>query len=327
MELPAVVGLGDFLTGIQNGDTVILDATEGCLIIRPDPQTVEKYRRAQSQQLRLEAELLSDRSLPSITVDGDEIEVYANIEFPHEAKHALDMGAAGIGLYRTEFLYLNCSQQPTEEEHFQAYKSVLETMGPDRPVTVRTLDLGADKVFDRPQVAEENNPVLGLRSIRLSLREVGLFKRQLRALLRASVFGNLRIMFPLVTTVMELRRCKLILADVMEDLQEEGIAFRRDVPIGMMVEVPSAALLAKQFAKLVDFFSIGTNDLIQYTLAADRTNENLATLYSASDPAVLKLVEEVIKAARNQKLDLSICGEMSGDPIYTPCSSGSACDN
>ncbi|MBY0587385.1 phosphoenolpyruvate--protein phosphotransferase [bacterium] len=318
MEIPAVVGLGDFLSTVHNGDSVILDATEGCLIVRPDPTTIERYKRAQSQQLRIEAELLSDRGLPSVTLDGEEVEVFANIEFPHEAQHALDMGAAGIGLYRTEFLHLHCVEPPTEEDHFQAYQSVLEVMGPDRPVTVRTLDLGADKIFDRPVSEQENNPVLGLRSIRLSLREVGLFKRQLRALLRASVFGNLRIMFPLVTTVMELRRCRLILADVMEDLEEEKIPFKRNIPIGMMVEVPAAALLAEQFSKLVDFFSIGTNDLIQYTLAADRTNENLATLYSASDPAVLKLLREVVKVARKQHVELSICGEMSGEPIYTP---------
>lgn len=318
MEIPAVVGLGDFLSAVATGDTVILDATEGCLIVRPDAATIERYKKAQTHQRRFEAELLSDRALPSVTLDGEEMEVFANIEFPHEAQHALDMGAAGIGLYRTEFLYLHCSTQPTEEEHFEAYRSVLETMGPDRPVTVRTLDLGADKVFGRGEGSAENNPVLGLRSIRLSLREVSLFKRQLRALLRASVYGNLRIMFPLVTTVMELRRCRLILADVMEDLQEEGIAFKRNIPIGMMVEVPSAALLAEQFAKLIDFFSIGTNDLIQYTLAADRTNENLATLYSASDPAVLKLLRDVIKAARKHHVELAICGEMSGEPIYTP---------
>lgn len=318
MEIPALVGLGEFLEQVDNGQTIILDATEGILILDPDEATVQRYRLIEQTHRKSEAELLELRDLPAITSDGQEIELLANIEFPQEAPHCLEMGARGIGLYRTEFLFLDCQEQPSEEEQFQAYKSVLETMGSERPVVVRTLDLGADKVVGRGSGVVENNPVLGLRSIRLSLREIALFKRQLRALLRASVYGNLRIMFPLVTTMMELRRCRLILADVMEDLQDEGIEFRRDTPVGMMVEVPAAALLADQFARLVDFFSIGTNDLIQYTLAADRTNENLTTLYSASDPAVLKLVRSVIRSARRNNIDVSVCGEMSGDPIYVP---------
>ncbi|MBX9653479.1 phosphoenolpyruvate--protein phosphotransferase [bacterium] len=318
MEIPAVVGLGDFLEHVQNGQMVILDASDGTLIIDPDQATIDRYKKVEIAPARSEIDLKELRDLPSVTSDGEPIELMANIEFPNEAAHCLEMGANGIGLYRTEFLYLDSKDQPTEEEQFLAYKKVLDAMGPERPVIVRTLDLGADKVLERPSTIVENNPVLGLRSIRLSLREVGLFKRQLRALIRSSIYGNLRIMFPLVTTVMELRRCRLILADVMEDLQEEGIPFRRDIPIGMMVEVPSAALLADQFARLVDFFSIGTNDLIQYTLAADRTNENLATLYSASDPAVLKLVRTVIRAAERHQIEVCVCGEMSGDPIYAP---------
>lgn len=318
MEIPALVGLGDFFGRVENGEVVILDATEGTLILNPDEATIVRYRRQQAAHARIEAELRELRDVPAITTDGEEIELLANIEFPHEAEHCLEMGAAGIGLYRTEFLYLNSNGQPTEEDHFQVYRRVLETMGPDRPVVVRTLDLGADKLLDRGPRIVENNPVLGLRSIRLSLRDLGLFKCQLRALLRASVYGNLRIMFPLVTTLMELRRCRLIVADVMEDLEEEGVEFRRDIPVGMMVEVPAAALLADQFARLVDFFSIGTNDLIQYVLAADRTNEQLAALYSASDPAVLKLVRSVIRAAQRQGIGVGVCGEMSGDPIYAP---------
>lgn len=318
MEIPAIVGLGEFMGAVQNGQTIILDADEGSVIVDPDEATIVRYRRRQAVHDRIEAELRELRELPAVTTDGMEVELWANIEFPHEAEHCLELGATGIGLYRTEFLYLNSGTQPTEEDHFQVYRQVLETMGPDRPVVVRTIDLGADKIPGRATPFVENNPVLGLRSIRLSLRDLALFKCQLRALLRASIYGNLRIMFPLVTTLMELRRCKLVVADVMEDLQEEGIEFRRDIPIGMMVETPAAALMADQFARIVNFFSIGTNDLIQYVLAADRTNENLATLYSASDPAVLKLVRSIVRAAHRHNIGVSVCGEMSGDPIYAP---------
>lgn len=318
MEIPAVVGLGDAFARVQTGQTVILDADDGALIVEPDEATVERYRRQQAAHARVEAELRDLRDLPAATTDDVVIDLWANIEFPHEAAHCLELGATGIGLYRTEFLYLQSDEPPSEEDHYRAYRQVLETMGPERPVTVRTLDLGADKVYGRSSAVVENNPVLGLRSIRLSLRDLALFKRQLRALLRASVWGNLRIMFPLVTTLMELRRCRLVLADVMEDLEEEGVEYRRDIPVGMMVETPAAALMADQFARLVDFFSIGTNDLIQYVLAADRTNETVASLYSASDPAVLKLVRSVIRSSQRCNIGVSVCGEMSGDPIYAP---------
>lgn len=317
LEIPAVVGIGQFLSLIADGETVIIDGHRGVLIIGPDEPTLQKYRSNARDLLRMEARLAEIRDLPAETLDGARVILLGNIEFPEEAEHCVEKGADGIGLYRTEFLYLDRDRLPTEEEHYEAYAAVLRAIGPDRPVVFRTMDLGADKIHRSSEHASEPNPVLGLRSVRLALRNLSMFKTQLRALLRASTLGNLRIMFPLISTLMELRRCRMILADVMEDLQEEEVEFRRNIPIGMMVEVPSAALLAEQFAQEVDFFSIGTNDLIQYTLAVDRINETVASLYSASDPSVLKLVKRVVGAATRHRVPVGICGEMSGDPIYT----------
>jgi phosphotransferase system enzyme I (PtsI) len=241
-----------------------------------------------------------------------------NIEFPHEAAHCVERGADGVGLYRTEFLYLGKESDPTETDHLEAYLTVLRTIGSKKPVVIRTLDLGADKfATDTEAMAEERNPFLGLRSVRLCLRNLTLFKTQMRAILRASAFGNVRIMFPMVGTVLELRQCKMILAEVKEDLEEEGISFNTKLPVGTMIEVPSAALMAEQMAREVSFFSIGTNDLIQYTLAADRTSEAVASLYSPGDPAVLRLIDMVVKSAKNQDIEVNVCGEMSGEPIYT----------
>ncbi|MFL5243418.1 MAG: phosphoenolpyruvate--protein phosphotransferase [Gemmataceae bacterium] len=318
LEIPAVVGIGKFVTGVSGGDLLIVDGNEGVVILDPDEKTIRLYESTRSSFRKFETKLGELRDLPAETRDGVLISLLGNIEFPEEALHCLERGAAGVGLYRTEFLYLNKIIDPSEEEHLQAYLKVLETLGSQRPVVIRTLDLGADKfALASEPVLHERNPFLGLRSIRLCLRNLTLFKTQMRAILRASASGDVRILFPMVSTLLEIRQCKMILAEVKEDLEEENVPFNRHLPIGTMIEVPSAAIMAEQMAREVDFFSIGTNDLIQYTLAADRGNENVASLYSPGDPAVLRLLDHVVKAAGQNKIAVNVCGEMSGDPVYT----------
>lgn len=319
LELPAVVGIGNFLADVSGGETIIIDGSHGTVIIDPDDETLVKYRASEERFRSFSKRLESLKQLKSETQDGVAISLCGNIEFPGEAETAAQRGAEGIGLYRTEFLYLESQREPTEEDHYQAYLEVLRAF-PNQPVIIRTLDLGSDKMPGplRAEYPAEVNPALSVRSIRLSLQHLELFKTQLRAILRAAVHGDLRVMFPLVTTLLEFRQVRMILGDVIEDLEEQGIEFRREVPVGMMVEVPAAAILAEEFAREVDFFSIGTNDLIQYTLAVDRGDPAVAPLYRAGDPSILRLLRMVVNAARKHQIPVSVCGQMSSDPMFVP---------
>jgi phosphotransferase system enzyme I (PtsI) len=316
LEIPAVVGTGPFLAEVSGGERVIIDGDQGLVIVRPDEETLARYRREVEENRTAAVRLQSLRDLPAVTADGTRIPLYGNIEFPYEVEHCVDRGADGIGLYRTEFLYLGSEIEPTEDYHYRAYSQVVRAMG-DKPVTIRTFDLGADKVPSLPPPEDERNPCLGLRSIRLALRNLTMFRTQLRAILRASVLGNLQVMFPLISTLLELRQAKMVLGVVMDDLDEHGIQFNRQIPVGMMVEVPSAVIMIDRFVEEVDFLSIGTNDLIQYTLAVDRSNKDVVGMYNPADPAVLRLISMSLKAAAQKPVPISMCGQMSGNPIYT----------
>ena len=319
MEIPAVVGIGKFLSDVTGSETIIIDGSHGVVIIDPDEDTLVKYRDSEERFRSHERRLKSLSKLPCETQDGVAISLLGNIEFPQEAGPCKEKGAAGIGLYRTEFLYLESNREPTEEDHYQAYCQVLKAF-PNQPVTIRTLDLGSDKMPGalRAKYPESVNPALSVRSIRLSLQHLQLFKTQLRAALRAAEFGDLRIMFPLISTLLEYRQAKMVLSDVVEDLEEQGIPFRREVPIGMMVEVPSAAIMAEEFAQEVGFFSLGTNDLIQYTLAVDRADQAVANLYRSGDPSILRMIRNVVNAARKHNIPVSVCGQMSSDAVFLP---------
>ncbi|MED4568272.1 phosphoenolpyruvate--protein phosphotransferase [Brevibacillus agri] len=317
LEIPAVVGTQTITSAVQPSTLVILDGHEGVVIIDPSEEEIALYTRKQAEYAEQKAELEKLVHNPTITADQHHVELAANIGSPADVAGALANGAEGVGLFRTEFLYMGRDDFPTEEEQYLAYKQVLAGMG-DRPVVIRTLDIGGDKHLSYLDMPEEMNPFLGYRAIRLCLDRQELFRTQLRALLRASAHGNLKIMFPMIATLEEFRAAKAILEEEKQGLQNSGVAVSDRIEVGIMIEIPAAAMMADVFAREVDFFSIGTNDLIQYTMAADRMNERVAYLYQPYHPAVLRLLRNVIEAGHSQGKWVGMCGEMAGDPVAVP---------
>ena len=317
MQIPAVLGLGEAIEELKPGQTVLLDGFNGFVIISPSEQTLFEYGQLVERQSSIEESLDEIRTEPAKTLDGHTITLSANIERARDVEAVRKSGATGVGLFRTEFLFINRSDLPNEEEQFQAYKKVTESLAPE-PVIIRTLDLGGDKLLSHVNVAAEMNPFLGWRAIRLCLEEKDLFRTQLRAILRASAFGDLKIMYPMVSGMDELDAANVLLDECRDQLRAEGVEFAENLEVGVMIETPSAAMIADSLARCVQFFSIGTNDLIQYSLAVDRLNEKIAHLYEPTHPGILRLIKTTVDSGQAQKIWTGVCGEMAGELAMVP---------
>jgi phosphotransferase system enzyme I (PtsI) len=316
LEIPAVVGLRQAMEEINDEDALIVDGALGLVILNPDEATLSSYRRQEDKLRDVAKQFLRVKDLPAKTEDNYKVSIVANIELPEEIPSVKLHGAEGVGLYRTEYFYMNREDLPSEEEHFQAYKSVAEAVSP-YPVIIRTLDLGGDKFISQLEIPKQMSPFLGWRAIRFCLARPDIFKVQLRAILRASVFGKLKLMYPMISGIEEFQQANQVLEECRQELKKEGTPYNLDIEVGAMIELPSAALTADLLAREADFFSIGTNDLIQYSLAVDRSNERVAYLYESSHPAVLRMIRNVIESGHSNNIPVGMCGEMAGDSVMT----------